>query len=77
MSPGFINVRLCLSGLGQVVPKEVPQGTTLGALVSTLDGWAPQKTHDQILVSGTARNSSYVLADQDEISVAPANVKAA
>lgn len=76
MAPHFINCRVVLSGLGAIVPKEVPSGTTLRELLASMEGYSAG-SNEQVLVNGSTKPDSYILQDNDSISVAPRNVKAA
>lgn len=77
MAPHMISVRLVIAGLGQVIGRDVPQGTTLGDFLGSLAENFQPSSGDRILVGGTQRENSYVLQEDDSVSVAPRNVKAA
>ena len=74
MTSNTITVRLIQTGMGTIVDREIPAGTSLNAFCQSLNGWAPSDaTH--ISVNGRSANMTDTLNDGDEIALSPARTK--
>ena len=74
MTSNTITVRLIQTGMGTIVDREIPAGTSLNAFCQSLNGWAPSDaTH--ISVNGRSANMDDTLNDGDEIALSPARTK--
>jgi len=74
---GIVQGRLILAGLGHIVSKEVPNGTTVGELLLSIDGWKCDPASDQILLNGARVEGSAVLGPGFSVSITPKNTKMA
>ena len=76
----MIDIVFVLSGLGQVIKKSVPEGTSLRAFCSSVDGWAPNSGATHVLVNsrdGTSgsKDLGYILVEGDEVTLSPREPK--
>lgn len=74
MASSNITVLLIQTGMGTIVEREIPAGTTVSAFCQSLNGWAPgDATH--ISINGSSASMAQTLNDGDEIALSPSKTK--